>query len=152
MKLLLQTSIVVTLLMLGALEVQACSCAEPGQREKFRKADVIFLGEIIGSRFVNATDKDSMLGATATFSVKHQWKGSNQKQIHLLLTFDLPGMCGDMPLTPGLQYLVYANHEKEGLVSDTDCGPNIPAANASKDINNLNSFWFRLSARLWPFN
>ena len=47
---------------------------------------------------------------------------------------------------------MYAYSEKEGLVSDADCGPNVLASSAKADIKNLDSFWFRVWARLWRFN
>ena len=47
-----------------------------------------------------------------------------------------------MSLKLGLQYLIYAFREKEGLVTYADCGPNIPASYAAEDIKNLNRFWF----------
>jgi hypothetical protein len=152
MKTLLRISIVVGLLTISASIVQACSCADPSQRAKFRKADVVFLGEITDHGFFDGINKDSQLVQSVSFAVKRQWKGPRQKQIRLLMPFDGPGMCGDMKLKPGSQYLIYAFREKEGLVTYADCGPNIEASYAAEDIKNLNRFWFRLSARLWLFN
>ena len=112
---------------------------------------MVFLGEIVESTYLNPIPKDSEFAQSARFVVKRQWKGPNQKEIRLLLSFDGPGTCGDMPLNAGLQYLVYAFHEKEGLVSYTDCGPNILASSASADIKNLDRFWFRFWSRIWLF-
>jgi hypothetical protein len=152
MKMLLRISIVVGLLTISAFRVQACSCAEPSQREKFRKADLVFVGEVTERSPFASISKDSFFIETVTFTVQRQWKGSKQNQIRLLLPFDNPGMCGGLRLKLGSQYLMYAYREKEGLVSYTDCGPNILASDAGADIKNLNRFWFRLSARLWLFN
>lgn len=152
MKSLLHVLFVVCLFTISASIVQACSCADPSQRSKFRRADVVFLGEITRYTFLGNISKDSQLVQSASFQVKRQWKGAKQKEIRLLLPIDGPGTCGDMPLTVGMQYLVYAYREKEGLVTYGDCGPNVPAGYANEDIKKLNSFWFRLSARLWLFN
>ena len=152
MKTLFHVAIVTGVLVLCASRVHACSCGEPSQREKFRKADVVFLGEIVEFHFLNPILKNSELARSVNFDVKRQWKGSKQKQINVLLTFDIPGMCNDMPLAVGKRYLMYAYREKEGLISVTDCGPNLLESEASDDVKNLNSFWFRLGARLWVFN
>jgi hypothetical protein len=152
MKSLVHIFVVLGLLVLCGLPVEACSCSDPSQHEKFRKADVVFLGEIVDSSFLNPIPKDSPFVQSVGFVVKRQWKGPSQKQIRLMLTFDSPGMCGDMLLTVGSEYLMYAYREKEGLVSYSDCGPNILATRAKADLKNLNSFWFRLWARLWRFN
>jgi hypothetical protein len=151
MKTLFQIIVVIASIVLSNLSVRACSCADPSQREKFRRADVVFLGEIVESTYLNPIPKDSEFAQSARFVVKRQWKGPSQKEIRLLLSFDGPGTCGDMPLNVGLQYLVYAFHEKEGLVSYTDCGPNVLASSASADIKNLDRFWFRFWSRIWLF-
>jgi hypothetical protein len=152
MKKLIQISIVAGLLGLSASTVHACSCADPSQRAKFRKADVVFLGEIVERPVLKEGLKDHPLVQAVTFSVKRQWKGPQQKQMRVLIDFDTPGMCGDLPLVVGSEYLMYAYREREGLISAIDCGPNMLARDATADMKNLNSFWFRLSARLWPFN
>jgi hypothetical protein len=152
MKTLIHVAIVIGVLVLCSARAEACSCSEPSQREKFRKADVVFVGEIVEFHYLKDFPKDSDFVQSVNFTVRRQWKGSKQKQINVLLTFDLPGMCNDMPLAVGRRYLMYAYREKEGLVSGTDCGPNIIESEAGADIRNLNSFWFRLWARLWIFN
>jgi hypothetical protein len=149
---LIQIAIVTGVLALSALTVHACSCGEPSQREKFRKADIVFLGELVEQTFIKEVPKDSTLFQAVNFSIKRQWKGTHQKQIRVLLEFDTPGMCGDLPLVVGTEYLMYVYRKREGLVSWIDCGPNMLARDASADMKNLNSFWFRFFARVWPFN
>ena len=151
-KTLLHIAIVTGVLVVCSAPVEACSCAEPSQREKFRKADLVFVGEIVEFHYLKDVPKDSDFVQSVNFTVKRQWKGSKQKQINVLLNLDIPGICNDMPLAVGRRYLMYAYREKEGWVSGTDCGPNILESDAVGDIKNLNSFWFRFWARLWVFN
>ena len=152
MKLSLHLVMLVGLLMMAASPAEACSCADPSQREKFRKADIVFLGEVLQHGYVDPVPQDGEFLELANFAVKRQWKGERKQQIRLLLTFDAPGMCNDLKLTVGRQYLMYAYREKEGWVSYTDCGPNLWASEATEEMKNLDSFWFRLWARVWRFN
>ena len=130
----------------------SCSCADPSQAEKFRKAEVVFLGQITAVSEHRPTSKDDHFINSVSFKVEKQWKGSKKSAISVLLGIDMPEMCGDMSLIIGQRYLMYAYHEKDELISYADCGPNIQAENAKSDIKNLNSFWFRLRSRLWRFS
>ena len=152
MKPLLQIAIAVGLLVVCTARVQACSCADPSQRKKFRTADVVFLGEIVERHYLSDLPKDALFMQSVTFSVKRQWKGPKQKQLSVLFDFDAPGWCSDMPLIVGREYLTYVYREKAGWASFTDCGPNVEKSLATEDMKKLDSFWFRLSARLWLFN
>ena len=130
----------------------SCSCADPGQAEKFRKAEVVFLGQITAVSEHRPTAKDDYFINSVNFTVEKQWKGSKESALSVLLGIDTPEMCGDMSLIVGQRYLMYAYHEKDELISYADCGPNILAEDAKSDIKNLNSFWFRLRSRVWRFN
>jgi len=72
MKTVLRISIVVGLLTISASIVQACSCADPRQRAKFRVADVVFLGEITDHVSFDEINKDSQLVQSVSFAVKRQ--------------------------------------------------------------------------------
>jgi hypothetical protein len=77
MKKLFQIIVVIAAIALSNPSVRACSCADPSQREKFRKADVVFLGEIVESTYLNPIPKDSEFAQSARFAVKRQWKVIN---------------------------------------------------------------------------
>jgi len=130
----------------------SCSCNDQSQGEKFRKADVIFLGQITAVSEHKPISKDDYFNSSVTFKVEKQWKGSKKSAISVLFGADVPGMCGDMPLVVGQRYLIYAFHEKDELTSYADCGPNVRAEDAKSEIKNLNSSWFRLRSRLWRFS
>ncbi len=135
------------MLTFSVANARACSCADPSQREKFRKADYVFLGEAIE---IGGSDVEDFVYAVK-FKIEKQWKGSRLPEPVINFTFDSPGSCGDLKLAKGERFLIYAYREKQNLVSYTDCGPNMNARYAAASIKKLQSFWFRLSARISPF-
>jgi hypothetical protein len=129
-----------------------CSCADPSQREKFRSANAVFLGKAIEIKEYTDPDKDfQMFIQTVKFEVRKQWKGAKKPEIVALAAFDLPGWCGDLNLTVGESYLIYAAREKGRLLVYTDCGPNRNVKYAWEEIKQLKNFWFRFFARLYPY-
>jgi hypothetical protein len=149
MKLFVRISLMTAVLIFGALSVYACSCADPSVREKFRWADVVFVGELVEK--ADAEQNSSELVHSTRFKVEKSWKGVAARELKILFGFDMPGMCGDLPLNIGERYLIYAYRRKEGLITQVDCGPNRIAENVPDEINKLNGFWFRMFARLYPY-
>jgi len=147
MKSLARAILLLSLLAIGSSPVSACSCSDPSRREKFRTADYVFLGQVI--EIVDSNVKD--FAYAVTFTVDRQWKGSKLRQPLVNFTFDNPGWCGDLHLAKGERFLIYAYREKQELVTYTDCGPNLEAKYAGTDVKNLNRFWFRFFARVFPF-
>lgn len=148
MKHLVLTSLMMVVLFVGASSVYACTCANRSAREKFRSADVIFVGEIVEKSF---TGQNDFYVYSVQFKVEKYWKGAARRNLKVLFGFDSPGMCGDLPLTEGKRYLIYAKRKKEGLATYIDCGPNRMAEDASDVLKKLNSFWFRMFARFFPY-
>jgi hypothetical protein len=141
------TILFLSLLVLSASNAHACSCADPSQREKFRKADYVFLGQVVDIADSNVED----FGYAVKFKIEKQWKGPKMPEPIVDFTYDRPGWCGDLNLAKGERFLIYAYREKQNLISYTDCGPNMNVKYAEASIKNLNSFWFRLFARAYPF-
>jgi hypothetical protein len=135
------------LLLLSISNVYSCSCANPSQREKFRKADYVFLGQVID--IANSNIEDFVY--EVKFKVEKQWKGIKMPELSVHFTFDSPGWCGDLNLAKEEGFLIYAYHERQNLVSYTDCGPNIKANYAIASVKKLNNRWLRMFARLFPF-
>ena len=143
---------VVLLLILGlfvgnAADVYPCSCASQSQRERFRKADFVFLGQVTE---IADSHLDYFVHAVK-FKVERQWKGRKESELIVNFDFDNPGWCGDLNLAQGKQFLVYAYRQSEGVVSYTDCGPNLKAAYAGESMKHLNHAMYRFWARLYPF-
>jgi hypothetical protein len=83
-----------TLFAVSGSSAYACSCANPSQREKFRKADCVFLGEVIG---ITDSNVEGFIWA-AKFKVEKLWKGPKIPEPIVNFTFDTPGWCGDLSL------------------------------------------------------
>lgn len=147
MRYILQLSLVLAALIVGTSSVLACSCADPSVREKFREADVVFVGQLVSISDSNVDEFPN----SVMFNVKERLKGAAERGITVLFGFDNPGWCGDLPLTKDERYLVYAYHEKGRLVTSVDCGPNRIAKYVPDEIKKLHSFWFRTFARFYPF-
>jgi hypothetical protein len=147
-----RTFLLLALLTCSAPIAFSCSCADPSQREKFREANTVLLGEVTEIRESKETDKNfSTYPFLVRFKVERQWKGAKKQEFVALADYDNPGMCGDLDLKVGERFLIYAYREKGRLLIVTDCGPNRRAEYAEEEIEKLDSFWFRMFARLYPF-
>jgi hypothetical protein len=120
-------------------------------REKFRAADSIFVGTLVEMSPANPTGDFPLAANTVKFKVEKRWKGAGKPEVTAIANYDQPGWCGDLNLTVGERYLIYADRVKGRLLIYTDCGPNRNAKNAAEEIARLNSFKFRFFARLYPY-
>jgi|SRR5581483_3619161 len=130
-----------------AAEVYPCSCGNPSEREKFRKANYVFFGEV--TEIADSQLKDFLYAVK--FRVEKQWKGPREAELIVNFDFDNPGWCGDMNLTKGKKYLIYAYRKKEGIVSYTDCGPDVKSEYAIASIKKLDNMMYRFLTRVYPF-
>jgi hypothetical protein len=151
MKRLPQIALTLAVILIGSTEVFPCSCADPGVREKFRAADSVFLGTLIEMIPTNPSEDFPLATNTVRFKVEKRWKGARKSEVTAVANYDRPGWCGDLNLTVGERYLIYADRVKGRLLIYADCGPNLNVRNAAQDMKRLNGFWFRLLARLYPY-
>ncbi len=128
----------------------ACSCSDPSIRAKFRGYDLVFAGTVVDYKDAPQTINPNFI-SLATLKVDKQWKGGNSKTIDVLWGFDAKGMCNDLPLIKGERYLIYTSREKDGYGVYPECGANYVAKYHEDEIKKLDSFWFRFSARTFPF-
>ena len=147
MKYIFRAALLLALFMLAPLKAFPCSCADIPQRKVFRASKTVFLGEYIDS--FPSTDKDFLLAAR--FRVVKQYKGERKPEQVLLWGFDIPHMCGDLKLEKGERYLIYADREKQSLIVHADCGRSSHIKYAGDDIKKLDSFFYRLAYRIYPF-
>ena len=130
----------------SAPNVSPCSCRDQSEREKFRTADYVFVGQALE---IADSNLEYFIYAVK-FRVEKQWKGSRTSEQIVNFDFDTPGMCGDLNLEKGKRYLVYAYRKKEGLVSYTDCGPNLKIEHAADSMKKLDNPMYRVWSRLYP--
>jgi hypothetical protein len=138
MKVLAQVTLMLVMLLLNAASAYSCSCADPSPREKFRAAKAVFVGKIIDVK-PSAEKKGDLqyFPEVVKFSVEKQWKGARKSEIIVLASYDWIGMCGDLELIVGEQYLVYAHRKQGRLVIHRDCGPNMFLRYAADEIKVL---------------
>lgn len=134
----------------GASISIACTCSDLSVREKVRFTESVFTGELVSFKSLEQIF-DGFYTDEAVFRVEKQWKGKKQSQITVLASFDSPGMCGDLPLNVGEKFLIYARKEKGKLVIQRDCPLSSPLSYAGNEIKKLNSFWYRLFAKTYPY-
>lgn len=152
-------------LMFAAQTAFGCTCVQDSLGERFRRAKVVFVArgmadEPEGRSLVqNYADDDKYSQA---LEVLKGYKGVKKKFVRV--TFDKDGLknsawCPTLYyFEPNRQYLVFAygkDYEVEQVCSDTR---EIPAGKeeptyqyAHEEVKRLDSFWFRLRARLNPF-
>lgn len=151
MKGLFHLAFTIAVILMSAQEALPCSCAEPGVREKFRAADSVFVGSLMEMSPSNPTEDLPLAAYTVKFKVERRWRGARKSEITAVANYDRPGWCGDLNLTVGERYLIYAEREKGRLLIYTDCGPSLNSKYAAEEIKRLNGFWFRFFARMYPF-
>lgn len=143
-------------LVFSGLEVFSCTCGYVSPRTFYRKANAIFIGQVIGI----GEGLNSSYGVPVypvTFKVEKSWKGQKNSEI-TISTYDVnvvdsTRVCGGFNLVQGEKYLVYAYGKKLSVSTSSCSPPTLPVSSqsASDEIKRLNSLWFRLKARLIPF-
>jgi hypothetical protein len=145
----IRTFFILALLAAASSTAYSCSCADPTVREKFRTSDLVFVGRITDIQA--APSNSDMFVYTVTLHVEKKWKGAAKSDVRVLWAYDRPGWCNDLPLAKGQRYLIYTSREKGSYGVYPDCGTNYLAETRSQEIAKLNGFWFRVSARLFPY-
>ncbi|MEZ5307180.1 MAG: hypothetical protein R2684_08560 [Pyrinomonadaceae bacterium] len=162
MKTTVQAFLVFFMLVFASSVAFACTCSNPSQRQRFRSADVVFVGEVLEFREISETehakslesDPENRLGGMpyrVTFNVEKQWKGKRQPRITASAGDDAVGWCDDLDLSVGKRILVYAPREFGQLLIARECGPNRYGDAAEDEIKRLNNFFFRAYTFLYPY-
>ncbi|MFL6256672.1 MAG: hypothetical protein ACJ74T_16825 [Pyrinomonadaceae bacterium] len=87
--------------------------------------------------------------AGVRFKVEKAWKGISGDEVTILSDLGLLACIQRSDkFRVGESYLIYA-YGKD--LFDVGCSRSVPTADATDDIRRLNSAWFRLSARLYPY-
>ena len=136
---------------LSTTVVTACECPVGTHKENFRWAETIFIGEAVSvgtSKLSNPKISDRSL-YSITFKVEKWWKGAKKKEV-TVLTDSCASMCCLVRFREGARYLVYV-YEDSFVPSDCAWSAEIESHRAQENIEDLNSLWFRMKARLWRF-
>ena len=156
MKIIFRSTLLLLLVAFGSSLAYSCSCEIPNQRERYRKANAVFVGEVLELKErprVETSENLNDFPYQVTFRVEKQWKGKRQSEVTALSDYENLGMCNDLYLEVGKRFLVYAPRKNGRLIVYAKCGPNVPANNeyTDEEIEKLDSFFFRASAFLFPY-
>jgi hypothetical protein len=140
-----------------------CTCVEYRlTRRAFRSASAVFIGTPIESSFIRRNEEDdddskgpSLFFTKVRFKVERSWKGVTASEIIIISDGALEPSgypCG-FQFVKGERYLVYANGSR--LKAATSCERDIKRLKddeaSRKTLKQLDSFWFRMYARLNRF-
>lgn len=152
---------VVALVILSQSGAVACVCDHlPKNSTAFRKAKAVFIGQVISAKArppipdVWEDDKVPFIDVV-TFKVEKSWKGPRSSEISVWLDLSFFN-CSGLTFGEGERYLVYADEHKGSLVvywcAHAALTRSLSNSNNDerKQIKQLDSFWFRLRARLFP--
>jgi hypothetical protein len=143
----------VSLMLIGSIAnaAHACECPHGTHKENFRWAKSIFVGQAIAvgtNKQIHSRISDRPL-YSVTFKVEKRLKGKKADSI-TVLTDSCSSMCCMVSFEEGKKYLVYVY--KNGFVpSDCAWSAELKSDRAERNLKELNSFWFRVKPRLWPF-
>jgi hypothetical protein len=149
MKYIIQISLILALLVLGAQDVYSCSCGDTTARKQFRHSAAVFVGQVVNIK-VSGDLNAAKLGYPyeITLQVEKSWKGAKGSKAVILSDNGLMGC--SLRFQEGQRYLVYARSQEKYLY-DTLCSRTTTVENASEDLAKLNDFWYRFFVRLFPF-
>ena len=150
---------VVAVVILSQSAALGCTCDHlPKNSTAFRKAKAVFIGQVTGDKAHGRRpdswgDDQVPFIDVVTFKVEKGWKGASSSEVTVWLDF-LFFNCSGLRFREGEKYLVYADKHKGSLVvywcAHAALTTSLSSEDARKQIRQLDSFWFRLRARLFP--
>ena len=151
-----QLTAILVLLLLTSLtpaDVSACTCNIYSLQKTFRESKVVFIGTVVSSTFDSVTDQECLpMPYEITLSVDKAWKGPKHGKV-VVRTDQGESGCGGVRFMVGEQYLVYAYRCGDVLDASTGCSRirvmNRLDEETKQEMKQLDSWWFRMRARLW---
>jgi hypothetical protein len=153
MKHLMRATLLVSILTFSSQVVYSCTCTAANQRRSFKDAAVVFIGRVIEVSPIKediSYNEGFPLALKVKLNVEKSWKRKKRSDI-TVLSQQYTGWCGGFNFNPGERYLLYAYAEDKWLIADSVCARSSPLSQASEQVKNLNNFWYRLFARIYPF-
>jgi hypothetical protein len=139
---------------LGSTTAIACQPVILSHYKYFRKAKAVFIGKVLDVQPNDAEDPDERkyYPYKIKFSVEKIWKGDNTEIT--IVSDNGSGACDQLKFKTGEKYLVYAfgkNLAVTTYVGNRSRPLNLKRDWTEKELDELNSFWFRLKSKLWLF-
>ncbi len=142
------------LIVLSAISVLGCQPVFQSHTKYFRKAKAVFAGTVVSINLNDSQDSEARKynPYKIKFLVEKSWKG-NKSEI-TVVSDNGSGPCDQLQFRVGEKYLVYA-FGKSLTVTTYVGNRNRPLEkvnyNTTKELAELNNFWFRLKANFWWF-
>jgi hypothetical protein len=153
----MKTIVLFCLFTFAASGVHACQPVFSRHTRYFRKAEAVFVGKVVEVGQNDKKDWDPReFPYKIKFAVEKSWKGG-KPEITVLSDMGA-NMCSQGEFRIGDKYLIYAFKQGPELIVYTYVGNRsrplsygYEREGEKKEFAELDSFWFRLKARLWIF-
>ncbi len=135
-------------------QIFACTCEIEPIRKAFRKSKAVFIGKAI-SIDDKSLDKNNFYPFEVTFKVKKSWKGAKEDKITVKAAYpnSFENQCISFKIEKGNEYMIFARTDK--LLVKTECSNSYIIERDDKfhqkNVKKLDSFWFRLWTKIYPF-
>lgn len=132
-----------------------CTCVDGPLARRYREAKAVFVGGLYEFENEEIPKIQNYRDGLPVLLVKRSWKGVNRELI--AVDFDFPTRLGSCPLLTkfedGIDYLVFAYGKN--MAVRAECSDTRKLTTEYRQINRdrsrLDSSWFRLKAKIWPF-
>ena len=101
----------------SAVIIYPCSCEFWKPQKKLRKANAVFVGEVVA---VESNNKDRFASVGIKFKVDRYWKGIKDQYVTVVSAPDVCCTCG-LAVHVGLKYLIYAFKTEGGQIETSLC-------------------------------
>lgn len=151
MKKLFQVAVPVFSILIFCIQsVNACEFTGEPLRKTFRRSKAVFIAEVKDVQFNESVDHNkSLVDGQLTFEIFSSWKGNFNNRV--TLPANIANTCGCYSFREfktGKKYIVFVDKKSVVHICDSD---EAKTESGAEKIKNLNNFWFRTWARIYPF-
>ena len=136
-----------------SVQVYACTCEVESLSKRFRRAEAVFIGQLVGFQTETRTDIQNFKDGLPVLEVKQSWKGIEKKFV--AVSFDFRTAGANCPFfsefAMNRDYLVFAYGRELRVYSGCPDTKPVGVGYTEKEAKRLSNFWFRTRARVWPF-
>ncbi|HEY8560034.1 MAG TPA: hypothetical protein VIL74_06630 [Pyrinomonadaceae bacterium] len=135
----------------GFQTVNACTITVEPLRKHFRRANAVFLAEVVEIRQKpGAAESKNFISDDVTFDISETWKGDHRNRATLPASSGFICGCDSKPsrFETGRKYVVFLNNENVADICDSEP---VETGGTPKTVERLDRFWFRAWARIYPF-
>lgn len=135
----------------------ACTCVFDSLKDRFLRAEAVFVGGLYDFEESEKAEIQNFNEGLPVLWVKKRWKGIHKELV--AIDFDFPKGSGGSTcpffyqFEPKSDYLIFAYGKDLKVAVECSDTQMLTTTynNVHKEISRLDSKWFRLKARVWPF-